>query len=91
MPDTWESVHVGDVVRGHDGQTYGVASIHVGDPRGPVVTLFRHGAVIGPAQPPPGTPIEILQRADSAAEARAFGILAAAGLGPELLGETYQP
>lgn len=91
LGDTWDDVHGGDVVLGHDGNTYGVASISHGHPAGPVVTLARHGAVIGPAQPPPGTPITVLERADMSAEAQAFAMFAGAGLGPELIGETFQP
>jgi hypothetical protein len=84
---TWEEVHAGDVVLGHDGQVWGVAAVVPGSPAGPIVTLTRHGVTTGPAQPPPGTPITILERADSAAEARAFGALSAAGLGPQLIEE----
>jgi hypothetical protein len=86
--DTWETVHAGDIVLGHDGQSYGVQTVVHGDPRGPVVTLVRHGQITGPAQPPRGTPITVLQRSDMAAEAAAFHVLEAAGFGPELLRET---
>lgn len=89
--DTWESVHVGDVVLGHDGLTYGVAGIKHGNPAGPIITLFRYGQTIGPSQPPPGTPITVLQRADVTAEARAFAALAECGIAAELIGERYEP
>lgn len=84
IPATWEQVHVGDVVLGHDGLTYGVAGVAPG----PIITLYRHGQISGPAQVPPGTPVTILQRADTAAEARAFAILAEAGLNPQIIRET---
>lgn len=87
--DTWDDVHAGDVVLGHDGQTYGVVAVHVA-PGGPVITLFRHGAIAGPAQVPHGTPVTVLQRADTAAEARAFAVLATARLNPEVIGESYR-
>lgn len=87
--DTWDGVHAGDVVLGHDGQTYGVVSVVHTVPGGPVVTLTRHGLTVGPAQPPPGAPITVLQRADATAEARAFTVLATAGLNPELIRESY--
>lgn len=85
--NVWEDVHAGDVVLGHDGQIWGVAAVVLGSPAGPIVTLTRHGVTTGPAQPPPGTPITILEHADSSAEARAFGVLSAAGLWPELIEE----
>lgn len=91
MMATWEDVHTGDTVRGYDNRAYGVVEIILGDPRGPVVTLYRNGVTLLPAQPPPGTPIIIEQRADLTSEAAAFGALAAAGLAPELLGETFTP
>jgi hypothetical protein len=91
MPDTWDDAHTGDVVLGHDGQTYGVVTISHAHPAGPVITLTRHGATIGPAQPPPGTPITFVDRADMTAEAQAFAVFAGAGLGPQVLGESYQP
>jgi hypothetical protein len=90
IPSTWEQVHAGDVVLGHDGQTYGVADIAPAAPGGPIVTLYRHGARVGPAQPPPGTPIVVVRRADTSAEAHAFSVLAAAGVGPEVIRESYQ-
>jgi hypothetical protein len=87
--DTWDGVHAGDVVLGHDGQTYGIVGAHAA-PGGPVITLFRHGVITGPAQVPHGTPVTVLQRADNAAEARAFAVLAAAGLNPEVIGESHR-
>lgn len=87
---TWEAAHAGDIVLGHDGLTYGVIDVVRGDPRGPVVTMIRHGVVSGPAQPPPGTPIVILEAADVGAEAAAFSMFELAGLDPHVIRETLQ-
>lgn len=86
---TWDDVHAGDVVLGHDGQEWGVESI-APHPAGPVITIVRHGQRLV-AQPPPGTPITRLAEADVSAEAHAFATLTAAGLGPVVLWESYQP
>lgn len=87
--DTWDTVHAGDVVLGHDQLEYGVVGIDP-SPFGPVVTLTRYGQQ-QTAQPPPGTPITVISRADVTAEARAFAILAGASLNPQVIRETYQP
>ncbi len=89
MP-TWEDCHAGTIVLGHDGLEYGVVDIERGDPRGPVVTLVRFGARVGPAQPPPGTPITIVGEPDLSAEARAYAVLAEQGLDPQVIRETYR-
>ncbi len=83
--DTWDTVHTGDVVLGHDQLEYGVAGIEP-SPAGPIVTITRYGQR-SIAQPPPGTPITVLARADMSAEAQAFAILAGAGLGPVVVRE----
>jgi len=86
MADTYEGLHAGDLVLGHDGEVWGVASIvHVPHL---AVTLVRAGnAVVG--TPPPGTAVEVVQRADVSAEYEAARRLIA-GLGPvELMGETW--
>lgn len=90
-PTVWEDVHTGDVVIGHDDRTYGVVDVQLGHPYGPIVTLYRDGLTIGPAQPPPGTPICVEQRADMSAEAAAFAALQQAGLAPAVIRESYQP
>lgn len=81
---TYEQVHAGDIVLGHDGELWGVAGID----RAPklAVTLVRHGhSVTG--YPPPGTPITVVQAADVRAEAWAADVLIGA-FGPiEILGE----
>lgn len=89
MSDTWDTVHAGDIVLGHDRNVWGVASV-APHPAGPVVTLVRHGERIT-AQPPTGTPITVVERADLTDEARAFEALSAAGLNPEILWESYEP
>lgn len=91
MDATWEQVHAGDIVRGYDGQNWGVVAITLGDPAGPVITLHRLGTTVGPAQPAPGTPIVIVERANTADEAAAHAVLAAAGLGPQVIHEEYRP
>ena len=89
-PATWEQTHAGDIVLGHDGKAYGVADIVFGDPCGPVVTLTRFGERLV-AQPPPGTPITVIQPVDTGPEAQAFAALAAAGLAPEVIRESITP
>lgn len=88
MTDTWNDVHAGDIVRGHDGQLYGVASIERGDPCGMRVTLRRNG-VPTTAQPLPTDPITIHAATDITLEAVAWQTLHDAGLGPEIIGETH--
>lgn len=90
---TWEQVHVGDLVDGHDTppQQYWVSEVILGDPGGPIVTIVRDGIATGPAQPPPGTPIFVVQHADTSAEAGAFAVLQQAGLDPAVIRESYQP
>jgi hypothetical protein len=83
---TYEQVHAGDHVLGHDGEVWGVAEIdHFPALR---VVLVRPGYRVQ-GWPPAGTPVTIVQRADVSAEATAVEALLAAGLGPELLGERY--
>lgn len=88
---TWDDVHAGAIVLGHDGLSYGVEEISHDSPYGPVIVLTRHGVRVGPAQPPPGTPITILENPAMPAEAAAFAVLAEAGLGPQLIRESYHP
>lgn len=81
--DTYEMVHVGDVVLGHDGQEWGVAAIGGG-----AVTLTRYSqAVTG--YPPANTPVTVLSRADTIEEARAYEVLAASFGDVEVLGEVW--
>lgn len=81
--DTYETVHTGDVVLGHDGQEWGVVAIGGG-----AVTLTRYGqTVIG--YPPADTPVTVLSRADTIEEARAYAALAASFGDVEVLGEVW--
>lgn len=83
MMDTYETVHTGDVVLGHDGQEWGVAAIGGG-----AVTLTRFGQMVT-GYPPSGTPVTVLSRADTIEEARAYAALAASFGDVEVLGEVW--
>lgn len=83
---TYEDVHTGDHVLGHDGAVWGVQEIaHAPALR---VVLVRPGHRVQ-GWPPAGTSVTIVERADTSAEMSAFAALAAAGLAPELLGEVW--
>ena len=86
-PDTFDSLHAGDVVQGVDGQAWGVAEVR----REPVfaVVLTRHGRRVT-GYPHPAAAVAILSRSDVRAEYRAAEALDA--LGPvQLISETWQP
>lgn len=75
MSGTYESVHAGDVVLGHDGELWGVARIEH-EPE-LVVELVKHGtSVVG--RPPAGTPVTVVERANVDAERHAAGALVSA-------------
>jgi hypothetical protein len=85
--NTYESVHAGDVVLGHDGELWGVARIE----REPelVVELVRYGArVVG--RPPAGTPVTVVEPADVSAEQRAVNALLGGGFDVELISERWE-
>jgi len=83
---TYEQVHAGDHVLGHDGAVWGVAEI---DHRPALrVVLVRPGHRVE-GRPPAGTPVTILHREDVAAEFATVEMLAAGGLAPELIGERW--
>lgn len=83
---TYEQVHAGDHVLGHDGEVWGVAEIdHAPALR---VVLVRPGHRVQ-GWPPAGTAATIVHRADVSAEFAACELLARCGLGVELLGERY--
>lgn len=85
---TYEQVHAGDHVLGHDGEVWGVAEIdHAPAPLR--VVLVRPGHRVQ-GWPPPGTPVAIVQQADVSAEGAAFEVLTGAGLGPQVLMEVWQ-
>jgi len=82
----YEQVHAGDHVLGHDGEVWGVAEIdHAPALR---VVLTRPGYRVQ-GWPPAGTPVTIVHRADTSAEATAVEALIAARMTPELIGERW--
>lgn len=86
-PSTYGALHAGDLVRGADGQDWGVAEIvHV-----PVlsVTLVR-GTHRVTGYPAAGEPVTVVRRADFSAEI-AVGWALVNSLGPvDLLGERWE-
>jgi hypothetical protein len=84
--DTYEAVHAGDYVLGHDGAVWGVAEIDH-SPALRVVLVRDWHRVEG--RPPAGTPVTILHREDVSAEFAAVEVLAAGGLDVELIGERW--
>lgn len=84
MP-TFEQVHAGDHVLGHDGDVWGIAET-IPDPL--CVTLVKPGSRLV-ARPPSGTEVIVLHAQDVSAEQAAWGVLAAAGLAPQILGERW--
>jgi hypothetical protein len=84
---TYEDVHAGDHVLGHDSEVWGVAEIdHAPALR---VVLVRPGHRVQ-GWPPAGTPVTIVHRADVSAESAAVEALLSAGLTPELMREVWQ-
>lgn len=83
---TYEQVHAGATVLGHDGDVWGVEVIDHGPPL--AVTLVKDGGhtrVTG--YPPPGTPVTVVTPADVRAEERAAQMFIDAGLGVEVVSE----
>ncbi len=81
---TYEQVHAGDTVLGHDGELWGVEGIdHVPQL---AVTLVKHGRRIT-GYPPPGTGVTVVTSADVGAEAAAAQVFIDAGLGVEIVSE----
>jgi len=85
MP-TYEDVHAGDLVLGHDNALWGVEHIAHAPRLG--VTLRRYGARVT-GYPPPGTEVVIVQRADVTAEYAAAGAFLAAGFDIEIISEHW--
>jgi len=84
---TYEQVHAGDIVLGHDGELWGVAAIE--HEPALAVTLVKHGArVVG--RPPAGTPVTVVEHADVAGEQQAVDALLAGGFGVELISERWE-
>lgn len=84
---TYEQVHSGAVVLGHDGALWGVETIVQGPPL--AVTLVKNGARIT-GYPPPGTEVTVVVPADVSAEERAAALLIGTFGSVELLAEHYQ-
>lgn len=84
---TYEEVHAGAVVLGHDGNSWGVEQITHEDGI-TVVTLVRHGARVA-GYPPAGTEVTVIEPADVSEEARAAQVLIDAFGSVELIGEIY--
>lgn len=85
MP-TYEEVHAGDLVLGHDNATWGVE--HIAHAPRLAVTLVRHGHRVT-GFPPTGTEVTIVQRADVSAEFWAAQIFIGAGLDIEIVSEHW--
>jgi hypothetical protein len=76
---TYEAVHAGDVVLGHDGAEWSVEAI-THRPR-LEVTLARYGHRVT-GWPPEGTHVTVVRPSDTTAEVAAADALIGAGLGP---------
>jgi hypothetical protein len=85
---TYEQVHTGAIVLGHDNDVWGVEAIDHGPPL--VVTLVK-GTQRVTGQPPPGTPVTVVEPADVSLERQAAQVLIDAGFDVELLGERWTP
>ena len=81
---TYEQVHAGDIVLGHDGELWGVEAISHAPQL--AVTLVRHGRRVT-GYPAAGTGVTVVTPADVSAEGRAAQALIDAGLGVEILYE----
>jgi hypothetical protein len=81
---SYEQVHAGDIVLGHDGELWGVEAIDHAPQL--AVTLVKHGhRVVG--YPPAGTPVTVVAPADKAAEFRAAQMFIDAGFDIEIVSE----
>lgn len=84
---TFEDVHAGDVVLGHDGQLWGVAA-KATEPQLTVVLVNGDQRLI--ARPPFGTHIEIIEPSDVSPEFAAWLTLTTA-LGPvDIISESWE-
>lgn len=84
---TYEQVHAGAIVLGHDNELWGVAHIEHA-PRLAVTLVKGDQSVTG--YPPPGTEIVVVEPADVSAEAWAAQNFIEAGLGVELISEHWE-
>lgn len=83
---TYESVHAGDVVLGHDGELWGVQ--HIAHEPELAVTLVKYGYRVT-GRPLPQTEVTIVERADVSKEFQAAELLGAA-FGIEIISETWE-
>ena len=81
---SYEQVHAGDIVLGHDGELWGVEAIdHVPQL---AVTLVKHGQQVT-GYPPAGTPVTVVAPADLSAEFWAAQMFIDAGFDVEIVSE----
>lgn len=85
---TYEDVHTGDLVLGHDNAVWGVAEI-IRTPRLAVTLVRDEGRTRVTGYPPAGTEVAIVQRADISQEMHAAQLLIDVGIGVELIAETW--
>lgn len=88
-PSTWNDVHAGDIVLGHDCNHWGVTSRGVA-PGGVEIEIVRHGERLASIVPH-GTPITVVSCDESHAPPPAVALLMAAFPGTEIIRESYQP
>jgi len=85
---TFGDLHAGDVVQAPDGSgVWGVAFVQHAPFLGIVLV---QGELQWAWQPDPATPVERVQAADMSAEAAAWQVMMQAGLGPEVLTESWE-
>jgi hypothetical protein len=82
---TYEQVHAGDIVLGHDNALWGVEAITHAPQL--VVHLVKHGHRVT-GYPPPGTAVTVVTPADLTTEARAAQVFIDAGLDVEIVHES---
>jgi hypothetical protein len=86
---TYGALHAGDVVLGVDNQAWGVVTIGIIAGGVFAVRLYRHGhSVTG--YPARETPVFVIQRADTSAEARAWEAFQSRGIEPEIISESWE-
>jgi hypothetical protein len=81
---TYEQVHAGDIVLGHDGELWGVAGIDHSPQL--AVTLVKYGHTVT-GYPPPDTAVTVVTPAALAAEAAAAQVFINAGFDVEIVSE----
>lgn len=84
---SWGGLHAGDVVVGVDEGLWGVERVR---PFVPSVTLVKHGERVTGQLTDPAAPVNVVHEEDTSAERAAWSVLAAAGLAPEVLEESWE-